>query len=247
MKELVIKNTVPAIIEWDKEKALKEAKEIMAKYEGLEFAEDDLKLAKKEVATLRKVSKEINAQALAVDKELTASVKEFRAEVNEVKVIVDNGISFINEQVKTFENKQAEERKAVIIEFEEFEQISKYISFDDEWLKKKWTDKALKELINNYAEQIDREKSSIKLLATSHGLDSEFYLTKHVTTPADKVLERIVEDASRQNKKVEKEEKVVVVDIEEKKVTITRQLKGTVSALKVLKDYAEQLGIEWIK
>ena len=60
MNELVITKQVIAVIEWNKELALKEANEIMSKYDGVEFSEEQLPIAKKEVALLRKVSKEIN-------------------------------------------------------------------------------------------------------------------------------------------------------------------------------------------
>jgi len=247
MNELKIINTIPATIKWDKEVAIKEANEIMAKYEGVEFTEEQLPIAKKEVATLRKVSKEINAQALKIDKELTASVKEFRTEVKEVKAIVDNGINFINEQVQVFEARIQADRKMDIMAFPEYIAIKDYGEFMESWLLKKWTDEMLVAEFEALDEVNKSHINTIKMMCTSHNIDSSKYVELLKTQSLETVLERVTE-ASVIIAEVKKEEPIVVeVDKDERVVTITRQLTGTISSIKILKAYALQLGIEWVE
>ena len=247
MNELKIINTIPATIKWDKETALKEAKEIMAKYDGVEFTESQLPNAKKELATLRKVSKEINSQALAIDKELSIEIKEFRSDVKEVKAIVDKGVSFIDEQVKTFEQKQKDERKVEIMTLDLYDDIKDYVEFDNDWLLKKWTDEKLVLLFKESAEQIKSNINSIKMLATSHDMESDRYVEKLKSMPLDLVLNHIVEDAQLVN--VVDPEKVVEVKVDttQPTQTITRHLTGTIQALTMLKEYADKIGIGWSK
>lgn len=244
MENLIVTSKKAASIEWNKEKAINDANEIMKKYEGVVFQEEDLKDAKKEIATLRKVSKEINSQALAIDKELTANVKEFRNEVKEVKAIVDKGIAYIDNQVKEFEDAIKINRMNEIMEWEEYKAIQDYIPFNNEWLLKKWTDDKLIDLLASHKEQLDTNIGTIKLTCNTLNVSPDFYIEKLKTTPYAQVIERINEDAQRTTKEEVKE---VVIDKNEKILTITREMKGTKSQFIALKEYAEKIGIEWVK
>lgn len=242
MNEIKVIKQGIAVIEWDKATALKEANEIMAKYDGLEFTEEQLPEAKKEIAALRKVSKEINAQALAIDKELTAPVKEFRNDVNEVKAIVDNGVNFINEQVITFETKLKQERQEEIEAFEEYQAIKDYGNFDPDWLLKKWNDKLLKEYFNEVSNTIESSINTIKLMCTQNKLDSELYVDKLKSQSLEQVAQRIVEDFELLHKK---EAPAIVIEESTTITTVTRNLTGTVPQLKELKRYAISIGVKW--
>lgn len=243
MENLVVTKKQIAVVEWNKEQAIKEAQEIMAKYEGLEFTEEQLPDAKKEIAALRKVSKEINAQALAIDKELTTPVKTFRNEVKEVKTIVDNGIDYINDQVKAFEEKQSNERRVDILSFEEFAPISEYCNFDESWLLKKWKDKDLKELFITIKKDIDSAVNTISLLATTNGLDKEFYVNKLKSNTLEQVVERITEDMQNL-KKEEVSEPVVKLDLTEDTIEFNAKIIGTKSSIKALLNYANSIGVK---
>lgn len=243
MNELVIKNKQVAAIEFDKEKALKDAMDIMSKYEGLQFQEEDLKSAKTELATLRKVAKEINAQALALDKELTNPVKVFRSDVKEVVGVINKGIADIDAQVKTFESKQKEVRKSIIMSWVEYEMISEYIPFNDDWLLKKWNDDKLKDLLNTHHDQITTYVSTIKMTSKTLGLESEFYINKLKTTPYAEVIELMNTVAQAKEPKVEVQP--VIVDENETLLTINRQITGTRTQLKALKKYALEIGCKY--
>lgn len=250
MNELVITSQLAARIEWDKETALKDAKSIMAKYEKLELIEEELPQAKQELAGLRKVSKEINKQALDIDKELTASVKLFRTEVKEVKAIVDKGIAFIDTQVKTFETKQKEDKRIEICKLVEWEAIKEYHTFNEDWLLKKFDIETITLELSTLAKDLASQFNTIKMMATSHGMEAVKYIDRLKTNSLEEVLERIIEDATL-TKEVKHEEVIevepIVIKTDEPIQTITRKLTGTLSQLRMLNDYAKKIGVEWSK
>lgn len=250
MNALVITSKAVAQIDWNKDVAINEANEIMAKYDGLEFTEEQLPEAKKELATLRKVSKEINKQALDIDKELTSNVKQFRTEVKEVKSIVDNGISFIDDQVKAFELKQKEDKRITICELVAWEAIKDYHSFNEDWLLKKYDIETITLEMETLAKELASQFNTIKMMATSHNMESNKYIEKLKSSPLDVVLERIVEDA-KLTQEVKHEEVVevepIVIKTDEAIQTITRKLTGTISQLTMLNEYAKKIGVEWSK
>ena len=241
MESLLVTSKQVASIEWDKEKAINDVNEIMKKYDGLTFQEIDLPDAKKELANLRKVAKEINSQALAIDKELTNPVKTFRKEVNEVIAIVNNGIDNIDTQVKEFETKAKLERKKEIMSWTHYDLIKDFIPFNDEWLLKKWTDEKLEELLDEHHNQLTTYITTIKTTAKTLRLESDFYIDKLKTIPYVQVIERMNEDANNLHKTTTK----VVIDTTEKPIEITRKITGTKTQLIALKKYALELGCKY--
>lgn len=250
MNALIITSKAVAQINWDKEIAINEANEIMAKYDGLEFTEEQLPDAKKELATLRKVSKEINKQALDIDKELTANVKQFRTEVKEVKAIVDSGISFIDEQVKAFELQQRLDKKYKLMELVEWEAIKDYHYFDENWGLKKYDIETVRLEMEAYGKELASKFNTIKMMATSHNMESDKYIEKLKSTPLDEVLERIVEDA-KLTQEVKQEEVVevepIVIDENATVHIVMRKLTGTIKQLEMLNTYAIKIGVGWSK
>ena len=87
----------------------KEVKDALAKgleeYKGMIFTEDSKAEAKKTVASLRKLKKEVNDKKLEIKKELMEPYTAFEAQVKELDRLIDEPIAFINGQVQEFERK----------------------------------------------------------------------------------------------------------------------------------------------
>ena len=256
MNDLKVTVREPAVIVWGKEKATLEANEIMAKYKGLEFTEDQIPTAKREIASLRKVSTAINQQALDIDKELTENVKIFRDEVKVVKAIVDDGIKFVDKQVKEFEAKVKNAKKDEILALDEWIAVAKiYGKFNDKWLGKGITIKSIIRDLEDVKFNYDNNVKTIKMLASSHNMQWDVYIERLKTKPLDEVLERIVSDAETIKKnKVEPDVFTQKVEVKKPEVkpenfmpnqTITRKLTGTKEQLTKLNEYAIELGIGW--
>jgi len=214
------------------------------------FDNKKLKDAKEKLASVRKLSKEVNAKKIQLKKDYNVNVVKFENDIKEVLSVfkvIDVGI---DEQVKLFESNIKQARKNEIQSWEEWKAIEDYQVFDDSWLLKKWTDKLLQDTFTTIKETIESQLSAIKMNADTLKLDSDKYvalLKKDSYNELTPVLERMKEDYELLNSTKEEETPTVVVDDDTTIRTITRTLKGTKAQLKALNAYAVKIGVEWIK
>lgn len=159
----------------------KEVKDALAKgleeYKGMIFTEDSKAEAKKTVASLRKLKKEVNDKKLEIKKELMEPYTAFEAQVKELDRLIDEPIAFINGQVQEFERKRVEEKKAVITEIyesviAEHQGVAEYLPlqriYDSRWENSTTTKKTITEEVTAYADHVEKD------LATIHSMGSEF-------------------------------------------------------------------------
>lgn len=86
----------------------------LEEYKGAVFTEETKDIAKREVASLRALRKNIDDAKKDVKKQWMQPYQEFEAEVKELLGLVDEPISLIDQQVKEFEEKRrAEKRKQI--------------------------------------------------------------------------------------------------------------------------------------
>lgn len=250
MNELLITNQVPASITFDKAKAIDDVKSNLTAYydnEGKFIPLDASKLpqSKKELAALRKVSKEMNDRKITVKKELLIEVVKFENDIKEVISFVKDVENEFNTAIKSSEDTINVARALEITSWVEFKDVEEYITFDNDWLKKKWNDdKKLKLELSLINESITKEIGLIKMLATSHKLDTGKYEKMYKTLDIATVQQRIIDDHVLLTG-VKEVEEVIVIDPDEKVMTITRELTGTITQLKILKKYADSINIKW--
>jgi hypothetical protein len=250
MNELTVKTNELVLpeIKWNKEEVVEAVNELVEKYNGLEFDESQLDIAKKDLAQIRKVKKNLNSEKIKIKKAWNTNYTSFEDEIKAEMAKIDTLANDIDNQVKTYTDKQKTDRKQAITFYKEWTDIASHIMFDDAWLLKKWEskdDEKLKTLFVELKEEIDRGNKIIKQTATSNNLKPDMYLEKFKSMPLDAVVELIIETAANQT--TEEAPQVVEVDTEAQVLSITRTLKGTKSQLQALKDYAEKIGVEWIK
>ena len=85
--------------------------EIAAKYEGVVVTESTVPLAKKDLAELRKVVKEIEDRRKSVKKEWNKPYVEFETEVKAALEIINKPIEVIDSQIKDFEAQRKAEKE----------------------------------------------------------------------------------------------------------------------------------------
>lgn len=107
-------------------------REKLAFYEGAVVTEEGKTAAKKEVAYLRKLKKEIDDRRKAVKREWNQPFDEFNAKVMALMAMIDEPILLIDEQVKAFDEKQRQEKKEKIRDFYEelVGEAREYLSFE---------------------------------------------------------------------------------------------------------------------
>ena len=97
----------------------------MEAYKELEVTEDNIPERKKDLATLRKMSKAIDDRRKEVKKTWDAPLKEFESKVKDVTGIIDKQITRIDGDIKEFDRKRVAEKQEKIKSLYE-EEVGEY-------------------------------------------------------------------------------------------------------------------------
>lgn len=142
--ELIIKEVqIPESIPFNYEELKTALAEKVAQYENLVYTEEQISLAKNDLATLRKLDKAISDERISKKKEYMKPFDDFEAKIKELSKIINGGIDNINTQVKNFETAEKATKKLQIETF--FSYCNPY-----EWLRleqifaEKWLNKSVK-------------------------------------------------------------------------------------------------------
>lgn len=101
--EFEIKKMALPPIEWNYDDIKAELEEQMKKFACLVYTDDDIKGAKSDRAFLRKLKDELNERRKEVEREYTAPLETFKAQVKELQDIVSVEIDHVDEAVKDYE------------------------------------------------------------------------------------------------------------------------------------------------
>lgn len=155
---------------------LQELKDNLAKemqvYDNLVVTEDTVKDSKKDLAMLRKASKELNDRKIAVKKEFLAPYTAFESEVKDAIAIIEKPISLIDAQIKQFEEEQKIAKKKHLEEVfqDQVGELGEYITFSEvfkeSWLNATAKDKDAIDEIQIAKMKVEGELQAIKSLAS---------------------------------------------------------------------------------
>lgn len=141
---------------------------VVSQYEGLVFTEDSKTDAKKTVAELRKLRKDIDDRRKEVKKQWLVPYEQFEMEVKGLLVMVDRPIDQINGQVEAFEQKRLEERSAEIKAIYE-EEIGDFGDFlplhrirDEKWNNVSTSAKAIRKAMSEVIASARAGKTAIE-------------------------------------------------------------------------------------
>lgn len=139
----------PAQITFDIDGLKEYVSEKVKVYENVVVTEDNVKLAKKDIAALRKVAKSIDDRRKEIKKNFTAPLTEFEKSLKEVNGLIDNVVNPMDEQVRAIENGHKEERRneCARIFAETLGELVQYVRFDsifrDSWTNTSTTEKSI--------------------------------------------------------------------------------------------------------
>lgn len=145
----------------------------LADYKRAVFTEDTKAIAKSEVASLRKLKKDIEDGRKTVKKKWMEPYDQFEKRMKALSSKVDEPINAINEQVQAFEEKRKQEKREEIRNaFEElvadYEDCRDYISLDklygSRWENASSTMKSVKKDLAEKMESIQTAVTSIKAM-----------------------------------------------------------------------------------
>ena len=163
-------------IQWNKEELEAAVRAKIAGYENVVYTEENIKAAKNDRAELNKLIKAIEERRKRVKNIINEPYAVFEAELKEITALINEPVALIDQQVKAFEEKQKEEKKAAIkatydenigdlVEVLPFEKI-----FDSRYLNQTYKlATAQKEIVD----KIDTVKTDLE---TIDSLDSKYKL-----------------------------------------------------------------------
>ena len=146
-------------------------------YKNLVFTEDTKADAKKTVAELRKLKKQISDKRIEVKKLYMQPYTDFEAKVKELDKLINEPITFISEQIDAFEQKRIEEKRELINDIylelvSEREDIAGYAElnrvYDSKWENASTSKKAIQEAITSYLDSVANDIAAIKSMESEY-------------------------------------------------------------------------------
>ena len=101
-------------IQWNKEELEAAVRAKIASYENVVYTEENIKAAKNDRAELNKLIKAIEDRRKQVKKIINEPYAIFESELKEILALINEPVGLIDQQVKAFEERQKEEKKAAI-------------------------------------------------------------------------------------------------------------------------------------
>lgn len=163
---------LPGPITFNYEELKKELTEKVSMYETLVYTDEQIQEAKKDKANLNKLKKALNDERIRMEKEYLVPFNAFKAQVNEIIGIIDKPVLLIDKQVKEYEEKQKQEKKAKIEEYwQEVLQADKVPEavkfsqiFNEKWLNASVSMKSIQDEITSRLEQIANDMATLQNL-----------------------------------------------------------------------------------
>lgn len=146
-------------------------------YKNLVFTEDTKADAKKTVAELRKLKKQIGDKRIEVKKLYMQPYTDFEAKVKELDKLINEPIAFITEQIDAFEQKRIEEKRELINEIyleavSGREDIAGYAElnrvYDSKWENASTSKKSIQEAITSYLDSVANDIAAIKSMESEY-------------------------------------------------------------------------------
>lgn len=154
IKTSEIQSLTPIIIT-NYEELKKELTEKTDFYKNMVYSEENIKEAKTDRANLNKLEKAINDEKIRIKNIFLKPYEDFESKCKELMALVKDASTNIDNQIKAFESKQDEGKKAMIKDIfdsyvGEFKELINFnMIFDSKWLNKTSSYKKIEEDINH--------------------------------------------------------------------------------------------------
>lgn len=159
----------PEALSFNYEELKQELQERVRMYESLVYNDEQIKEAKADKAALNKLKKALNDERIRREKEWMVPFNDFKAKINEIIGIIDKPVLLIDKQVKEYEEKQKQEKKAKIEDYwfsvlaadKVPEAVTFNQIFNEKWLNASVSMKSIQEEIDSRLEQIAKDLSTL--------------------------------------------------------------------------------------
>lgn len=209
MYELIINQKEGSIQFSNYEEIKKSVEEYTKKYQGLVITEDDTKDIKKVNTELNNLAKALNDEKIKVKKEYMKPLELFENQVKELIAILKDTRAELDDQVKSFENKEKEEKKQALIDYYNslnFDLVEYERLHDDKWLNKTTT---LKKAFEELDSKVNSVKNDLEILDNFNVVDKELLKSFYLETLNVKEAKEQYDSLMNSKSKVANQEEVV--------------------------------------
>lgn len=167
-----IEELTPALIAFNNEDLMAYASRVVEKYSGRTYSDEEMKDAKEDRATIRKIIDSLNGERIRIKKIYNAPMDKFTAQINEVVDLLNAGLKGIDEQVKAKEKADKEKKEAILREYftEIVGDLAGCIAYeqiaDSRWLNATTTESKAKKEMEAKLEVVNNDVNVIKGLAS---------------------------------------------------------------------------------
>lgn len=248
----------------------------LEKYENLVVTEDDLSRAKADVAKLRKFTKALDSERIAIKKAYMAPYTALEERVSELKAMCERPIQAIDGQVKAFEERRKHEKKDALHAYFDAKcgAAAEYIAFEDvldpKWLNVTFDMAKAKEQIDEILQRFNEDTKALEEICKGC-TSSEAYALRECfwhTHSISRVLEyKNQMNAHREDHEAHLQEPVFCAreltdrimddsticangdadNMRKDEVEITFRVRGTAEQIQKLKAFLISTGIEYSK
>jgi hypothetical protein len=161
---------VPEKIKWNYGELKKELTEKTELYATVVYTDETIKQAKADRAKLNALKTALNSERIRMEREYMTPFNEFKSQVAEIIGIIDKPVKAIDAQIKDYEKREQDEKRAKIIElFDGIENKPEWLKieqlWDPRWLNKSTTFRMIEENILGWLNRIETELATIETLA----------------------------------------------------------------------------------
>lgn len=173
----VVVNQVPGSITWNFEELKQNVSDKLSVYRNMQYGDDNIADAKKDLASLRKLSKAVNDKKIDIKKECLEPYENIEKQAKELIALIDEPIGVISDQIQEYETRRKEAARKAIYEymgkaFEEFDEVIKSKAseavYDTRWENATAKKTEWKKVIDDTAQSI---RSDLEVI---NGIEEEF-------------------------------------------------------------------------
>lgn len=244
MNELITNIEVkitPAQINFDLSPIKTLVETLKTAYTGWVVKEEDLKAASDTIAQINKVSKSLSDKRIAIGKEYKKPYEEFEATIKGMCAELDDLSKTIKAQTDVYEQERQAKKRNIIQTLPNF---NDHIIFDEKWLNKgtKIEDVAAQIEAQNNARLV--QEHEIKDLCGQELDPLRFLDMFHSGTPIDIIKQTIDGALKAIHEPKPKDDPFYLIEEDEKELFVSAELFGKITALQMVKKYADSLGVK---
>lgn len=232
--EVIVQQEV-GVINWNFEQLKTAVAEKMKEYDGKEYTEETVPVAKADVAMLRKLKKSVAEKRIEIKKKCMEPYEVIESQAAELTALLDKPIDNIDGQLKEYEAMRRDAVKSKILAYMEEKFIPQFPNviasklrfkiYDEKWENATCSMKTWKQAIDKAVEDTKNDISAIK------DVEEEFYEAALNVYAADLSLADTMNKVSEMRR-----QKEMILAKEREKIAAEERAKAQAEAMKTIQD-----------